>query len=130
MTMFKTAAKNHLVLDLQAALHAIGGNETVLLKMAVTFHRDMPRILEQLRQALIDENAALIMRESHTIKGASDNIKAGMLSEVAHVIEKAASSENYEDASSLLKLLEIELEKVRNALVESGILDMKSLDFL
>ena len=97
--------------------------------MAIVFYDDIPQVLEKLAQALMNEDTALIMKEAHTIKGASDNIKARALSEAALMVEKAASSGKHKDAFRLFKLLKIELEKVRNALVKSGIMNVKSLEF-
>ncbi len=114
---------NFIILDLPAALAAIGGNEEVLKKMAYIFYEDMPRVLEKLRKVLEDEDAALIMREAHTISGASSSLKANKLAEVAVRVEQAASRGRYSDASRLFERLGVELEKVRTALEITGILD-------
>ena len=119
----KTYRANKLVLDLQAANKAIGGNEELLRKMTAIFYDDMPRMTEILRQALTDGDIKMITQHAHTIKGASDNIKAKMMSEAAIRVEQAAINGSQQEAFGLFKKLEIELEKVRKALLESGLLD-------
>jgi SMC interacting uncharacterized protein involved in chromosome segregation len=49
------------------------------------------------------------------------------MSEAAIKVEQAAINGRQQEASRLFKKLEIELEKVRKALLESGLLDKNSM---
>jgi HPt (histidine-containing phosphotransfer) domain-containing protein len=120
-------ANNFLILDLPAALEAIDGKEELLKKITGIFYNDMPHQLEIFRQALTDEDIKLITRQAHTIKGASDNIKANLLADAALQVEKAAINGRPQEAFGLFKKLEIELEKVRKTLLKSGFLDKNSM---
>jgi len=123
VTECSDAGDNVPVLDLSAALEALGGKKELLRKMATVFYDDMPRQIEKLKQAFLDEDIKVVRRQAHTIKGSASIFKANLLSEAALQVETAAKEGRSAEAAEYFQKAERELDKALEALSESGLLD-------
>ncbi|MGK7901910.1 MAG: DAHL domain-containing protein [Hormoscilla sp.] len=96
-------------------LHQIShGNEEFQLELLQIFVQDTQAYLEELKQGLSANDVAKVGRQAHTIKGASGNVGATSMQEVAAELERQARMEaSLEDAPELVADLEDILDAVR-----------------
>jgi CheY-like chemotaxis protein len=85
--------------------------ETISLYLA-----DAPSLIESLRQAVRQGDAAALRLAAHTLKGNSNSLGAKRMGAVSLELEKMGRSGTIEEAESLLVELENEFERVRRAL--------------
>jgi CheY-like chemotaxis protein len=109
------------VFDRAALLDRVGGNEELLKKVIGVFMGDIPEQLEQLKQAVNDNDAALVKERAHRIKGSSANIGAQAMRELALEIEAAGRDCRLENALPLVGKLDQALERLRSILSDSGL---------
>jgi CheY-like chemotaxis protein len=88
--------------------------ETIDLYLA-----DASVLIEALRQAVAQGNAAELRHTAHTLKGNSNSLGAKQMAAVSLELEKIGRSGTIEGAKSLLVELECEFECVRQALQSS-----------
>ena len=105
------------VFDWAAFLERLEGDEELCRELVDLFMRDVPEQVEQLKQGLDNDDAEMVERRAHTIKGASANIGARALSEVAFEIELAGKEQELGKARLLVGKLENELERLSSVLV-------------
>ncbi len=100
------------ILDFQALVDRLGGDENDAKEIMNEFIADVPMRIRELQQAIEDQNAVLIRQIAHTIKGASGNVGAMALFHTAQTFEHATTNE-YE---SCFTSLEQEFVKLQNQL--------------
>ena len=116
-----TASDEKDVFDRAELLERVGGDEELCVELLDTFVQDIPARLEELKQALADNDAVLLTQQAHAIKGASANIGAHALREVSFEVEKAGKDRKMDRALPLVGKLERELEKFRSMVSESSL---------
>jgi HPt (histidine-containing phosphotransfer) domain-containing protein len=91
-------------------------------KKPISYHlvQDAPVRLEELNQALADNDAVLLTQHTHAIEGASANIGAHALREVAFEMEMAGRERRLDRTISLVERLERELDRLKTALQDFG----------
>jgi HPt (histidine-containing phosphotransfer) domain-containing protein len=77
---------------------------------------DTPKQVVQLEDGLARQDAAVVVRASHTIKGSSGNFGAEGFSQLAQQIEAAGKANNLEAAAALMPEFKRQFEKVESAL--------------
>jgi len=117
----KTASLQKEVFDRSLLIGRLGGDEELCNELISGFMDDIPVQLEQLKQALNNSNAMLVERQAHKIKGASANVAAQAMSDVASEIEIAGKDRELDKALALVEKLEQEFERLRSALSDSGL---------
>lgn len=80
------------------------------------FLEDFPARVAEIEQALATQDAVLLTRAAHTIKGSSGNFGASKLARVAHQMEQHGKSASIDAAAGLLVSLRAEFEQVATAL--------------
>lgn len=80
------------VLDREAALSRIGGDEDLLREIAALFLDDYPSLEERIRKALLAGDAEELQRASHTLKGAVANFAAEQAYQCALELETIGRS--------------------------------------
>jgi two-component system sensor histidine kinase/response regulator len=115
----KTAPLEKEAFDRSALLNRLGGDEEVFEQVIGVFMKDIPDQLEQLKQGLGHKDASLVERQAHRIKGASANVGAQALRDVAFETEMAGREGNLDRAAPLVGNLEQEFERLRSLLPES-----------
>jgi two-component system sensor histidine kinase/response regulator len=94
--------------------------EDLVRQLATLFTSDADTRVSALRHALATEDAAVVSREAHTLSGASVNIGATRLAQLADTlaadIAKDIGTRDLQHGWALLDLVEAELVRVRSAL--------------
>ena len=103
------------VLDRAALLETLDGDEESWNEIIETFVDDVPEQLAKLKQGLDGNDAALVERQAHRIKGASANVGAGRMRDWAARLEETGHAEQLEGALDTFGELEEEFARVRQA---------------
>ena len=93
-----------------------GGSEEILNEILVTFFADAESGIARIEEACEKQDAALLRREAHTLKGAAGIVGAMALRETAYRLERAGADQTLEDAAALLDRLRREYDRVRRSL--------------
>ncbi|MCK4728002.1 MAG: Hpt domain-containing protein [Desulfobacterales bacterium] len=104
------------VFDKSVLLGRLGGDEELFDEVISVFMKDAPVQLEQLRQALNDNDAERVRQQAHRIKGASANIGAQALSDLAFEIETAGKDAKLDVVLPLVGKLKEDFEKLGSVL--------------
>jgi two-component system sensor histidine kinase/response regulator len=104
-----------------ALLDRLDGDEELFKQVIAVFIKDIPDQLEELKQGLSDKNAEVVERKAHRIKGASANVGAQALSDVALEAEMAGREGNLDRAAPLVENLEQAFERLREVLSGSDL---------
>ncbi len=84
------AQQEYPVWDREGLLKRVRGNESLLLTLLQQFILDMPLQMEQLEQAVGDEDLALVASLAHTIKGIAGNLSGQRLQYLSAGLEQSA----------------------------------------
>ncbi|HWF39005.1 MAG TPA: response regulator [Candidatus Acidoferrales bacterium] len=98
--------------DVQAALSRMEGDRELLEEIVHLFAQECPRTLEEIAGALQANDAALLERLAHTLKGSSANISATALCHTALALEMQARSGDLSKARDAVESLEEELQRL------------------
>jgi two-component system, sensor histidine kinase and response regulator len=88
--MSETEPAPELGIDLAAARGRMGGDENLLRGMARYFLEDTPRLIRELKQALVAADAPEVQRAAHSLKGLIANFDAAPVQQLAFRIENLA----------------------------------------
>ena len=91
------ADQEHPVWDREGLLRRVRGNESLMLTLLQQFILDMPQQVEQLEQAVADEDLPQVSSLAHTIKGIAGNLSGQRLQHLAAAMEQSASQGESED---------------------------------
>jgi len=89
------------------------GDEELANEILGKFLEDAPRKFTALKEALDNGDIGLVQREPHTLKGASANIGAVSLQEMAYQIEVAGEARDLVKAGSLAAQLDKQFEVLK-----------------
>ncbi len=98
------------------------GDEELAQEVIAIFLDDIPLQIAAIRETMQHEDAARIKHQAHNLKGASANMSAGVLRELAFQIETAAKTNHLEQVKSLLNQFENQLEILKTTLNNLGYL--------
>jgi HPt (histidine-containing phosphotransfer) domain-containing protein len=87
-----------------------------LRELIDVYIEDLPLRLAELEKAIATQDAALLTRAAHTIKGSSGNFGAAPLAAVALTMEKQGKAAAFADAATTLPELKAEADRVVAAL--------------
>ena len=120
-----TKSNRDIVFDYDNFLMRVGGDTDLAQEILDVYLQDAPLQITRLKDALKDVNFTLIHRHAHTLKGASDNISAYALRDIALCLEKIAESGDLEQMNSLFEKIQTEFSRLRSTLEQSGVLRAK-----
>lgn len=100
-------------------LHRLMGDEDFAKEIVDDFLKQIPDNLIAVKKALNKKDLLLVQREAHIIKGASGNVGALALQEIAEQIEIAGEEKDLVKAGSFVAELDIQLEILKNKLTQS-----------
>jgi HPt (histidine-containing phosphotransfer) domain-containing protein len=92
------------------------GDGEFLRELIAIYLADTPKQIEQLEAALTGQDAAVVTRAAHTIKGSSGNFGAEEFARLAKDIEAAGKAGNLPAAAALVPEFKRQFEKVATAL--------------
>lgn len=105
--------------DWDGLLHRLMGDEDLAKEIIGDFIEQIPDRLHAVKKALNNQNLLLIHREAHIIKGASGNVGALTLQEIAQQIEIASEAKDLVKAGSFIAKLDTQFEILKNKLAQS-----------
>jgi HPt (histidine-containing phosphotransfer) domain-containing protein len=92
------------------------GDGQFLKELIGIYLEDTPKQLRQLDEALARQDAAVVTRAAHTIKGSSGNFGAAEFARLAKEIEAAGKANNLGVAAALVPEFKRQFERVAAAL--------------
>lgn len=104
-----------VVWDQETALKRIMGQEELLLALVDAFQTDLPPILNQLREAVNNNDLPLVKFNAHTIKGLAGNLSALELQNNAMALEKVAE-QNPDQLEQEMEILEQSSDRLNEVL--------------
>jgi two-component system sensor histidine kinase/response regulator len=106
------------ILDRQALLERVGGDDGLLREITKIFLEEYPTLLDEIRSAVAAGDAQRIERAAHSLKGAVANFGAAAATDAAYQMESVGRRGQIEQAPSALISLEFQFQLLRPALLE------------
>ncbi|MGB3092405.1 MAG: Hpt domain-containing protein, partial [Candidatus Zixiibacteriota bacterium] len=106
-------------IDLEAALDRFDGDKEFLTNMLQEFLDSASGQLETLKKAVEREDAELIEREAHSIKGAAGNLGATGIADVSLKLELLGRKANLSGASEVIAKLKTEFKRLEEYVHQS-----------
>jgi HPt (histidine-containing phosphotransfer) domain-containing protein len=97
-------------------LDRIDNDLELLGELIEIYEEDGAQHLQTMELAITEENADRLEKSAHSFKGASRNMSADNLADIAYALEQSGNSGNLANAGELLKTLRKEFERVVPAL--------------
>lgn len=104
--------------DAESMLKRLGNDRRLFAELLEFFLEDYPILLERLRQGLHDRDQAAATIAAHSLKGLTANFDALTVVGVAAAIENAAHDGDFKAANQSLEVLDREISRLRDALLE------------
>jgi two-component system, sensor histidine kinase and response regulator len=102
--------------DTTKILERIGGDTDLLKELAALFTADCPGMLQDIRDAVHEENAEALLKAAHALKGSVGNFAADAAVQAALRLETMGRNQDLAEASQALTELEREVDRVREVL--------------
>ncbi|MCX6064151.1 MAG: response regulator [Chloroflexi bacterium] len=99
-------------LDFTSAMPRFFNDRNFFIEMCQDLVSHMPERLQEINQALRENNGITLSRHAHNLKGVSSNFSAGPVSKIAAQIEALTKSEDMSKAELLVQQLEFESERL------------------
>lgn len=116
MAVENTDTQGTKIFDRDALLARLCDDEELVSEVVNVYLEDTPHQIETLKAAHQQGNQEQIVRQGHTIKGASSNISAMRMRQIAFEIEQAGKVGDLERISSLLAALEEQFRELQEYL--------------
>jgi CheY-like chemotaxis protein len=104
------------VLDAAAFLTGVGADTEFLPELVELFLAQSPRLMQQARDAIDRQEAALLQRAAHTLKGTVSIFCAGPAAAAAERLELSAHAEAWDGVEGDYAALRLELSRLAAAL--------------
>jgi len=104
------------VMDKNMLLDAFDGDWDFLKEVVDVFLADYPRLIDDLRRAITEEDSDTLMRAAHSLKGVLRNFKAEPAAEVAFVLEKKGNADDFGGVAETIEDLAAQVTEVDKAL--------------
>jgi PAS domain S-box-containing protein len=108
------------LVDWKAALKRVGGNRELLRQLADVLVRELPKLLEQIRDSVANQNASALKIAAHTFKGSIEYFPNKAAYDIVWRLEKMGRDGNLVGAAELLADLESETVELIQAIQTFG----------
>jgi HPt (histidine-containing phosphotransfer) domain-containing protein len=98
--------------DKPGFLSRLEGDEQLAKEVIEMFLQEYPRLWESVRQANEQQNASLLERAAHALKGSVGDIVAPQAYDAARTLEQVAREGKLEDADAALANLDVALHRL------------------
>jgi HPt (histidine-containing phosphotransfer) domain-containing protein len=98
------------------ALDRLGGDEELLRELCQIFLEESPKLLQKLRQAIVDTDPDAVMRAAHSLKGELGYLSGAGGTQAARELEDMGHEKDLSRAPEGLVVLERELAGLQLAL--------------
>ncbi|WP_251940643.1 Hpt domain-containing protein [Salinibacter ruber] len=102
--------------DRDALVELLDGNPDVIATLIDSFLDDCSDYMDAIRAAVESEDAEVLEREAHGLKGATGSLRASPSSEAAQTLEEMAHAGDFADAEAALETLEAEIDRLKDEL--------------
>lgn len=106
-----------VMLDYNAAMERVGGDEELLKEVARLFLDDCARSLQELEEAVTAGDAKRLEREAHTLKGSVANFGAAPVTDAAFALETMGRNQDLSTAKQGLQHLQNTLNTLKPELL-------------
>ena len=106
----KVTADLTAVMDLETALHRVGGDRELLAEVAHIFLEGWPQQREALRAAARTCDATELFRSAHRVKGTAANLAANTIARIAETLERRGTAESLDGIEPEIERLEKAVE--------------------
>lgn len=113
-----TNAPARAIMDHNAALSRVGGDEELLKELALLFMEEYPRLMSDLRDAYGQGDLLRVERAAHSLKGSVANFGAKEIIDLAAAIEDAGRENDASTVGAKLEPLGTGLAGLRKELTE------------
>jgi CheY-like chemotaxis protein len=110
------AVETLTIMDVDAALQRIPGGRVGFEQMVPLFDQECDSMLTLIRDGISSDDAQLVQRGAHTIKGSASVFVAKPVVDAAFELEKIGHAGQLDDAQPSLEVLETLLAELRSAL--------------
>ncbi len=100
-------------LDRDVALSRVGGDAELLTEIATLFLSEYPKILADLRDAVVRGDAKAVERSAHGLKGSVSTFGANTASDAALMLESMGRAQQLAEVTHVLSTLELALAALR-----------------
>ena len=100
-------------LDHDEAVEQFGGNRALLHTVTDRFLRDLETVIPRLREAIARQDAEVVRREAHKIRGAAASLTAMPLAAAAERLESLGETSELSRAGEALDVFEEEFQRLR-----------------
>ncbi|MFN7921360.1 MAG: Hpt domain-containing protein [Bryobacteraceae bacterium] len=104
------------ILNLSAALDRVGGDEELLREVAQLYLVEYPALVDEIRQAVVSQNAPALQRSAHTLKGSLSAIGAEASMKAALALEMMGRNQALEGSAQALLALQAALDRLHREL--------------
>lgn len=104
------------VIDESRLMAEFGGDREILAELRDLFLEHAPPLFEAIKQAVTDQDIAVIARDGHSLKGACATYGAPRLAMVCKVMELAAKGDDWSTINDHRDIFAEEYEKVFEAI--------------
>ncbi len=104
------------LVDWASALETVGGDKELLGDLIQVFNEERDSMLNEISQAILNNDARELRRSAHAIKGALTHLGAKRVAEIAGQLESMGQSENVTDAPTILEQLEKQTKQLTEEL--------------
>lgn len=103
------------IIDKDEIMERVDGDIDLLIELMDLFIADYPKLLSNIKNAIIQENSGELKRSAHTIKGSVGNFSANSAYNIALSLEIMGQNNNFSNAEKTY----IELEKEIDLLIQT-----------
>ncbi len=105
-------------LNKEVALARVGGDLELLQELAQLFLDDYPKVMGELKKAIVSRDPELVERAAHTLKGSVSNFGADHVFDAALRLETLGRNEDLATVEPAFAQLETTLAALRPELIE------------
>src|SRR5690349_19391042 len=95
-----------VLVNREAALDRVGGDEELLIEIARLFLEDSVTIMTDIRSAIASKDAAKLEHAAHSLKGSVANFGADPVRDAAFALEQIGRSRDLSRAEAAFQVLE------------------------
>jgi len=112
----KIINKKGEVLTIEEALICVGGNREFFKQVVAVFLKEYPKMMSKISAAITTENATMLDRSAHKLKGSIYNFGSHSAGEIAFQLEEMGKSGDLTGAEKVFFALVEEMESLYHAL--------------
>jgi len=98
------------IIDKDEIMERVNGDIDLLIELMDLFIADYPKLLSNIKNAIIQENSGELKRSAHTIKGSVGNFSANSAYNIALSLEIMGQNNNFSNAEKTYIQLEKEID--------------------